>query len=47
MFLGGLVALFGWLPPGFQVLIGGVLFLFILFTILKLVKLVLDIIPFV
>lgn len=41
------LSLFDWLPPGLRVIVVGVIFVFVLVTVLRLVKLILDVIPFV
>lgn len=42
----GLLYLFSWLPPAFEVLAGGAVILFFLLTILRLWAFVKDLIPF-
>lgn len=39
-------ALFGWLPPGLEVLCCGVVFIFFVVTLLHLICFILDLIPF-
>lgn len=46
-FLALINLLFGWMPVGLQVLCGGVIAIFITVLSLKIVKLIMDIIPFV
>lgn len=38
--------LFAWLPPLIQVVVCGVIAIFLIFSILKIAQIVLDIIPF-